>query len=510
MSKHHDLLNAVIELAGEVLLRSRPEDRMYIMLDFIKRHVPVDRIICYIADRKSRLMNVCVDFVNEVDNKPFAAEFLKTAPWDVIAHSLDNVDNNFVIGGTGIPLAYANVIKEDPFPYPLKVAITLHVDEKRSCSMTMMLLSAHPSAFTEEHRRYLMPLLPLLKKVSEPYFINSGPAPLTLNPSGKVNDSSVVRLRSCPGLKKLMRQVEVLAPVDTTVLIMGETGSGKELVGEVLHKLSHRKEHPFIRINCGGIPESLLESELFGSEKGAFTGSVGTKIGVFEQANKGTLFLDEVGELSLSAQQRLLRVLESHEIQRIGGARSIPLDIRIIAATHQDLEGKIREGTFREDLYYRLSAFPLRVPPLRERVQDIPVLADYYYKYYVRQLHVAEPPKLLHSTVRRLMELPWPGNVRQLRHAMEKALLQCQAFKTTIVRFEELDGMETPDAPSLKDKAIKARPPIMTAERIMDALEKTGWRIQGANGAAALLQLHPATLRSRMRALGIALPRDRK
>lgn len=201
-------------------------------------------------------------------------------------------------------------------------------------------------------------------------------------------------LRRCPGLKREMRQVDIVAPRNSTVLIQGPSGSGKELVAETIHSLSPRAERPLIKVNCGAIPPTLLDSELFGHEKGAFTGAASAHAGYFEQARGGTLYLDEIGELELPVQVRLLRVLESREIRRVGGTRRIPVDVRIIAATHRNLEEMVRDGRFREDLWYRLCVYPLDIPALAHRPGDIPVLASHFYTVYAREMEASSPPVL--------------------------------------------------------------------------------------------------------------------
>ena len=311
-------------------------------------------------------------------------------------------------------------------------------------------------------------------------------------------------------MKKVVRKIEGYSRLPNTVLILGESGVGKELAAEMLHGLSDRATGPLVRVNCGAIPESLIESELFGYERGAFTGATGMHRGYFEQAHRGTIFLDEVGELPHSAQVKLLRVLENHEIRRIGSERTITLDFRVIAATNRDLRQMVNEKTFREDLYYRLNTLRIELPPLRKRPKDIAVLAEYFYRAMVKKLKPEDAPNLSTAELHTLLEHDWPGNVRQLRSFIERAFADACAEKSDSIHF-----VYTEDEPLLSgqrsslDPASNS-PKSTTKEEILEALEKSGGRIQGERGAAKLLGLNPGTLRSRMLVLGIPLPRQRK
>jgi formate hydrogenlyase transcriptional activator len=291
-------------------------------------------------------------------------------------------------------------------------------------------------------------------------------------------------------IKKVLRQVEQVAPTDSSVLIRGETGTGKELVAQAIHRFSPRRSHVMVKINCAALPAGLVESELFGREKGAYTGALTRQVGRFEVADGSTLFLDEIGELSLELQAKLLRVLETGEFERLGSPRTIKVDVRVIAATNRDLAEAMRNGGFREDLYYRLSVFPIRVPPLRERAEDIPLLVWAFIKEFSSRMgkKITQVPR---QTMEALQCRPWPGNVRQLRNTIEHAVI--------------ITVGETLTVPAL-DETI-AVPPQTAAdaerEHIIRVLEKAGWHIKGPNGAAAVLGLNPATLYSRMKKLGI-------
>ena len=312
------------------------------------------------------------------------------------------------------------------------------------------------------------------------------------------------------GLKKVMDQVNQVAGLNNTVLIQGETGVGKEVVANAIHQRSPRRNGPFIKVNCGAIAESLIDSELFGYEKGAFTGAVSQRRGRFERANGGTIFLDEVGELSLNAQVRLLRVLATHEIERVGGSKVIPVDIRVVTATHRDLAQMVAEGKFREDLWFRLNVFPIRVPPLRERKNDIPALFRYFLGMKSRELGIS-PPQLAPGGLTRLMEYDWPGNVRELENVVERELIRAphseMKFESLHPNPVEKEKIQSRD--SHENDGDQLDMPLDEAMRrhIVKVLKKTGGRINGPGGAAEVLQINPNTLRSRMEKLGISYKR---
>jgi transcriptional regulator with GAF, ATPase, and Fis domain len=316
------------------------------------------------------------------------------------------------------------------------------------------------------------------------------------------------------GLKGVIELIRQVAPLASPVLLLGETGTGKELFASAIHHLSNRKEGPFIKVNCGAIPENLIDSELFGYEKGAFTGAFARKRGRFERADKGTLFLDEVGELRPDAQIRLLRVLQEKEIERVGGVEPVPIDVRIIAATHRNLKDLVREGRFREDLFFRLSVFPLAIPPLRDRKTDIPALVHYFIQNKCSEMGLRELPALAPGAYQHLMAYSWPGNVRELENAVERAII---IRKNNQLEFFDLQGPETAEDKNEKRPHDDSRPAIKNAdflsmdklvsEHIRRTLQITNGKVHGKYGAAALLEMNPSTLRNKMKKLGIAFGR---
>ena len=314
-------------------------------------------------------------------------------------------------------------------------------------------------------------------------------------------------------LKRVLLQAEQVAPLDTTVTILGETGTGKELLAHAIHRLSRRRDRTLVKVNCAALPGSLIESELFGHEKGAFTGADARRIGRFEIANGGTIFLDEVGELPLDLQAKLLRVLEEGEFDRLGGMHTLKVDVRVIAATNRNLEEAVRKGEFRSDLYYRLNIFPITLPPLRERKEDIPILVTHLLLNLSQKLGKTIEV-IAQDTMAKLKNYPWPGNIRELRNVIERAVIVSQGSKLSLI--DDLDsqalelGLQKQTA--RQDIFAELGQPSETLEQyeynlILRTLKNVHWKLEGPGGAAELLNLHPSTLRSKMRKLGIERPR---
>ncbi len=299
-------------------------------------------------------------------------------------------------------------------------------------------------------------------------------------------------------LQYILFRVKQVAPTDATVLILGETGTGKGLVAHAIHELSGRKDRPMVTVNCAALPGNLIESELFGREKGAFTGAHAKQVGRFEVADGGTIFLDEIGEMPLELQVKLLRVLEEGEFERLGSPKTIKVDVRVIASTNRDLELEVKNRRFREDLFYRLNAFPISIPPLRTRAEDIPQLVSYFVGKYARKFgrKYETVPK---SMMKALQEHSWPGNVRELEHVIERAVITSPGPMLRLV-----DGLER-EVPEARKDSLK-RLEAIERDHILKVLQETGWKINGEGGAASLLGLHPSTLRSRIKKLGIKRP----
>jgi formate hydrogenlyase transcriptional activator len=297
-----------------------------------------------------------------------------------------------------------------------------------------------------------------------------------------------------PAICRALNLAEQVAGTNSTVLLLGETGVGKGRLAAHIHDCSPRRERPMITVNCSAIPNTLFESELFGREKGAYTGALSKQIGRFELAHLSTLFIDEIGELPLEMQVKLLRVLESRSIERLGNPKPIPIDVRIIAASNRDLEAAIREGRFRKDLYYRINVFPITVPPLRERQEDVPLFVQAFVDEFSGSM-IKPIDHLDQSSMKALMEYSWPGNVRELRNVVERAMIMTSGSVLRIA------------APEADARALPgARLESTEREQVLRILEETGWRIRGAQGAASRLGMKPTTLESRMKSMGLVRP----
>ena len=313
-----------------------------------------------------------------------------------------------------------------------------------------------------------------------------------------------------PALLDALHKVEQVAPTDSTVLLAGETGTGKELMARAIHGRSARRDRPLVKVNCAAISAGLVESELFGHVKGAFTGAIERRVGRFELADGGTVFLDEVGELPLETQVKLLRVLQEQEFEAVGSNRTVRVDVRVIAATNRDLDEAVKQGRFRADLYYRLNVFPLHVPPLRDRRTDIPQLVMFFLARFAKKFG-KRIDAVSRDTMDRLVAYGWPGNIRELQNVIERAAVLCRG--ATLELGQELLPVTTPEAPDADKPGAPsapgaALPTLQEAERahILAALQGAGWQIEGARGAARVLDVHPNTLRSRMEKLGIKRP----
>lgn len=323
-------------------------------------------------------------------------------------------------------------------------------------------------------------------------------AAIPMNTEDRRKNRSEQIIGKSSALNKVLEQVERVSPLDSTLLILGETGTGKELIANAVHNLSPRSGRPFIKLNCSAIPFDLLESELFGHERGAFTGAITQKIGRFEMADKGTLLLDEIGDIPLAVQPKLLRVLQEQEFERLGSSRTHRVDVRLVAATHRDLARMVAQGEFRSDLYYRLNVFPILLPPLRARSEDIPALVEHFVKIYSRRF--GKPIRSISfETMAAFHSYSWPGNIRELQNLVERAIILAN------------DGMlANPFAASGLDKFASPRDSRnlydLQRTHILQTLEEVGWVVGGPNGAASKLGLKRTTLICRMKKLQIERP----
>jgi formate hydrogenlyase transcriptional activator len=311
-------------------------------------------------------------------------------------------------------------------------------------------------------------------------------------------------------LRRVLAELETVAPTDSTVLIYGETGTGKELIARAIHNLSSRKSNAFVKLNCAAIPTGLLESELFGHEKGAFTGAIAQRVGRFELANRGTVFLDEIGEIPLELQPKLLRVLQEREYERLGSTRTLHTDARLIAATNRDLEAMVRDQTFRTDLYYRLNVFPVRVPSLRERREDIPLLVRHFVQQFSLRMN-RSIETIPSETMNTLVRYDWPGNIRELQNVIERAVIVSNGpvLKVPLDELRTRHSVESSNGSGPSEDLVKMRGVLDEAERkqILAALKQARWVVAGPKGAAALLGMKRSTLQAHMQRLGIRVSR---
>jgi transcriptional regulator with GAF, ATPase, and Fis domain len=485
--------------------------------DYVKLYIPTNRMYLHIYDADLNLTRLVASVGDDMMEEPERLLSLPEKGWNERSAELkaDLLKNEEVIRVWNQP---------DPAKGIPEILVRLGLNAKTSLmNMLVKLVKGNPigsvalfadglNQYTDEHAR-------LLKLFHGPFAIAISNA-LEYREILRLKDMLAddnrylfEELRSALGdeiigsdfgLKAVMRMVQQVAPLDSPVLLLGETGTGKEVFANAIHYSSPRKDGPLIKVNCGAIPETLLDSELFGHEKGAFTGAISQKRGRFERANRGTIFLDEVGELPAQAQVRLLRVLQAKEIERVGGTTSIPVDVRIISATHRNLEEMIASGRFREDLWFRLNVFPITIPPLRQRREDIPALVHHFIERKSKELKLAKSPVLVPSALDRLRAYDWPGNVRELENLIERALIQSRG---DMLSFESFLAPQVPGGRERTRGAGRNRTLLsleeINAQHIRQALEMAGGKISGPGGAAQILGLHPNTLRARMNRLGI-------
>jgi formate hydrogenlyase transcriptional activator len=313
-------------------------------------------------------------------------------------------------------------------------------------------------------------------------------------------------------LRRVLKEVETVAPTGSTVLIRGETGTGKELIARALHELSPRRERTFVKLNCAAIPTGLLESELFGHEKGAFTGAIMAKVGRFELAHQGTLFLDEVGDIPLELQPKLLRALQEQEFERLGSTHTKRVDVRLVAATNRDLARMVADGQFRSDLYYRLNVFPVVLPPLRGRPEDIPILARHFAQQFARRMG-RQIETIPSAVMESLVRYPWPGNIRELQNVIERAVILSPgpALRIPAGELQPPASAQSEGHDAEAETAAPAGPSLTLADaerdHILGVLRASDWVLGGPNGAAARLAMKRTTLQSKMKKLGISRPR---
>lgn len=368
-------------------------------------------------------------------------------------------------------------------------------------AFSFTLIARRSNAYTEAHVALLLHLMDTVMRHGRAFRVT----PASNEDDDPPLAEQHLSLAQLPGMRDVLTMIWKISRQNCPVLLLGETGTGKEVAADAIHQGSARRTEPFVKMNCGNIPDTLIDSELFGHERGAFTGAVETVKGKFERADRGMLLLDELGELPLTAQTRLLRVLQEGVIERVGGSTEIPVDVRILAATHRDLPAMAEAGTFRQDLLYRLNIFPIYIPALRERPEDIPLLLDFFIRRECLRQGIEDPPRLAPSDLKALCSYPWPGNIRELQHAVDRALILWDGGPARAFRLQPGDDqalLRRPSAAGAPGSGSLALDDVIR-QHIRKVMAMTGGRITGKGGAADLLAVNPGTLRARMKKLGL-------
>jgi len=487
------------------------DEALFDVFSYLKNELPLDAIFITIYEYEKKQAKVIAMAFDQ--GYFFIDEFfpLSYEAWEAIKSWLQKSKS-----GT-VPWIrdHTHPINQEILKTISKGVVFNPIDVKEFCSITCALkikktiignltfAAIGTGHYNESHAR-------IIQEINEPFAIALSNALRYLdlkrenkalkNDERKLYSHEMIGTRT--GLRKVTSLIESVADTDAPVLLLGETGTGKEVVANGIHSLSSRRNRPFVRLNCGAIPESLMDAELFGHEKGAFTGAYETSIGRFERADKGTLFLDEIGELPLNAQIKLLRVLQSGEYERIGGGKTLMADVRIIAATHRNLEDMIKAGKFRLDLWYRLNLFPVEIPPLRERMEDIKELVYYFINKKAMEMNLNIITKVDDEAWDKLMAYDWPGNVRELQNVIEREIILARGKP---LRFDSFSCMRKDNRVSDERDIQKSSLFLndIIADHISYALKFSGGKIAGKDGAAAILGIHPNTLRSKMAKLGI-------
>ena len=505
--------NVTLRICGHLEI----EEGLRSCLEYLSQHIPADGLYLESYDRELDAMRIVVRATVDTGEK---VDIL--IPFDEPARGAMDEARDLWLAGQFPPVLVINNPREEPVTrcilealgIPPSSAMSLPLVIEEQMVGALALIAAGEDRFDEHHIR-------LYTTLKEPFFVAM---------SNTLKHQEVLRLRDRLaddnrylnrellrisgdeivgadfGLRDVMRKIRQVAPTESPVLLSGETGVGKDVIANAIHLGSPRRDGPFIAVNCGAIPDSLLDSELFGHEKGAFTGALSRKRGRFERADGGTILLDEIGEMPLEAQVRLLRVLQNHEIERVGGTERIPVDIRVIAATNKNLKAMVEDGRFREDLWSRLNVFPIVVPPLRDRVSDIPALVKHFVERKAAELKFAESPTLAPGAIDALRAYHWPGNVRELENLIERSMI---LHRGEPLSFEDL---QAPRHPTPVPQPLEEQPldlDTATARHIRRVLEMTGGKIHGPGGAGELLGINPNTLRSKMKKLGVPFPKSR-
>ncbi len=507
------------ELINNLLEKITVDEAIHYLCAFIIKKIPSDRLVWHIVNRESKTIDILVDYIREDENNSYS----KKAPFlfnDEILNSLRHPTYSniyFCPKVASNPLVYQYMREFFGSVYNSFLCILIPYNDSLSVQnstkvQALTIMSLNIDAYSDEEFFIFSLFQKIIEKFSVRFFPQQEIITYLMEDKGLINLSSERLLHKCKGMQEVIKNIKAVAPTKSPVLILGETGVGKELVAEAIHSLSRAKQNPLIKVNCGALAENLIDSELFGHEKGAFTGANGIHIGFFEQANGGTLFLDEIGELSLAAQIRLLRILENKELRRVGGTRIIPINVRIIAATNRNLWDMVKKGTFREDLLYRLEVFSINIPTLNERKEDIPFLTEHFYSILIHEQEPNKIPLLTVEFINTLQKLSWPGNIRQLKHTIERALIVSIAENNNFLKLADHDiqrlNKQTHTKYTIIPKRGRPSKKKISKENIISVLQKTNYRIQGEKGAAQILNIPASTLRKYMKEYQIPLPKQ--
>ncbi len=500
-----DVVKLVEQFSLQLITHSDPEQALIAIYQFLKKHFPVDLVNAAIYDAQRGVFHYRLGITDEgvmlVDEKVK----LSTAARNRVLEELKSPVLN---------IACTN-------QHPVTAEISKHfstIESASSLSATKKIDASHhiligliawgEGLYKEKHVQLLEGLFDALTGIIQSILHQLD---IHSEKNRLITENRDLRKRIRPriigeetGLREVMSQINRVAPLDIPVLLMGETGVGKEIIANAIHHRSKRVAQSFVNINCGAIPDTLLESELFGYEKGAFTGAAETKHGYFEQADCGSIFMDEIGELSSMAQVKLLRCLQTMKFHRVGGKRPISVDVRVIAATNRDLKTLAENGQFRKDLWYRLNVFPIYIPPLRERKLDIPDLALYFARIKSNEMNLPHDFSFAPESMEQLQDYHWPGNIRELQNVIERKLIISQGEPLSFHELTETRIRPSKEKPSSTSTSFPTIDEAI-AQHIRKGLLLTKGRVEGVGGAAALLGVNPSTLRGRMRKLGIKI-----
>lgn len=481
-------------------------------LNYINQFIPADRLGLSVYENEYNRIRTVAVVAPDGPLTPKTFRYFPPSMRDKVEHYRKNV-KSFIISRLSDDELSGHMTSGQNIDSIPMLGLVVHLDEG-VWGNVFMHYTPEPGVYTSEHAH-------LLESLERPFSIALSNY-LRYEELQKNRDVLAENYRQCraelecisgdrvigwnSGMKTVMDSVRQVAHLDSTCLLYGETGTGKEVVAHEIHNQSSRRNNPFIKVNCGAIPSTLIDSQLFGYEKGAFTGASSRRRGWFERADKGTIFLDEVSELPLEAQVRLLRTLQERVVERVGGSDPIEVDIRVIAASNRDLEVMVDKGLFRRDLYYRLSVFPISIPPLRDRRQDIPLLVQYFIKQKAGRIKLPIIPGLAAGAIDRIMNRDWPGNVRELENAVEREMIRAGGGPLTFEEYPPANGRPAAGYEELAEDSFPKLDDHMAAH-IRRALNLTNGRVYGESGAAALLGLNPSTLRHKMNKLGLVYGR---